>query len=100
MRSLALIGENEFSIIQDYRTIAHRFFNSRVMDQMMDANNIRSPPFNNPPLIPFTKADMNEFNYKLFGIKALNRGGKRQFKQVLLQAENLLDILRKEYHIQ
>jgi hypothetical protein len=99
IRGLVEIAANEFSIIQDYRTIAHRFFNSRVMDQMMDANNIPTAPTGNPPLIPFTKADLNEFNYKLFSIKALNRGTRREIKRVLLQAQNLLTILKKEYHL-
>ena len=99
LRGLAQIGENEMSIVYDYRTITHRYFNSRVMDRMMNANNIPSPPIENPPLMPFTKVDLNEFNYKLFSIKALNRGARREEKKVLLQAENLLTTLKREYHL-
>ena len=100
LRGLVEIGANEFSIIQDYRTIAHRVFDSRVMDRMMDANNIPTAPTVNPSLIPFTKAELNEFNYKLFSIKALNRGTRREIKRILLQAQNLLALLKKEYHIE
>ena len=99
LKSLAQIGENEMSIIVDYRTIAHRIFNSRVMDRMMNANNIPAQPGDNPSLMSFTKAELNEFNYKLFGIKALNKGSRREEKRVLLQAENLLATLKKEYHL-
>jgi hypothetical protein len=99
IRALGQIAENEMSVIVDYRNIVHRFFNSRVLDQMMDTNNIPSPTMNNPPLLPFSKTDLNEFNYKLFGIKALNRGTRREIRRVLQQAENLLATLKKEYHL-
>ena len=69
------------SIVYDYRTITHRFFNSRVMDRMMNVNNIPSAPIDNSPLMPFTKVDLNEFNYKLFSIKALNRGVPKKKKK-------------------
>ncbi len=100
IRGLVQLGDNELSVILDYRTIAHRFFNSRVMDRMMNASNIPTPPTDNPALMPFTKADLNEFNYKLFSVKALNRGTRREVKRVLLQAENLLTTLKKEYHLE
>ena len=100
IRSLTEIAENELSLVYDYRSIAHRFFDSRILDKMMNTNNLPAPPTNNPPLISFTKADLNEFNYKLFGIKALNRATRREIKKVLLQAENLLSMLKKEYHLQ
>ena len=99
VRGLIEVGENEMSLVYDYRNIAHRFFQSRVLDKMMNVNNLPMPPINNPALIPFTKADLNEFNYKLFGIKALNRAARREMKKVLLQAENLLALLKNEYHL-
>ena len=98
IRGLAQMAENEMSGLSDYRNIAHRFFDSRVLDKMMNANNMPSPPIDNPPLIPFSKNDLNDFNYKLFVAKALNRGARREIRRVLLQAENLLFTLKKEYH--
>lgn len=99
LRSLNQMAENEMSIIVDYRTIAPRVYNSSVLDKMMDPNNIPSPPTDNPPLVPFTKSDLNDFNYKLFGIKAINRAGRREMNKVLSQARNLLTTLKKEYHL-
>lgn len=99
LKGLTQFGEIELTAMHDFRSIAHRFFNSRVLDKMMNADNIPSPPIDNPPLIPFSKNDLNEFNYKLFNVKAMNRASRVVIKQVLLQAENLLATLKKEYHL-
>lgn len=99
LRSLNKMADNEMSIIIDFRTVANRIYDSRVLDKMMDSNNIPSPPTNNPPLMPFTRSDLNDFNYKLFGIKALNRAERRELSKVLLQARNLLNLLVEEYRL-
>jgi hypothetical protein len=99
LKNLTQFGEIELTAMHDFRTIAHRFFNSRVLDKMMSADNIPSPPTDNPPLIPFSKNDLNEFNYKLFNVKGMNRASRVVIKLVLRQAESLLAMLKKEYHL-
>ena len=99
IRSLLLQQEGEVAIFEAYRTIAHRFFNARIFDNMLNANNSPSPPTSNPALISFTQNDLNEFNYKLFSVKALNKANRRDEKRLLMQAKNLLALLQKEYHL-
>lgn len=89
----------EETAIADYRVIAHRYFDGRVFNRMMNADNIPSPVTGNPPLTPFTKADLNEFNYRLFLVQAQNRVTRRAGRLLLKQAENLLAILKEEYHL-
>jgi hypothetical protein len=99
VRNLVRLGEVEESIIQDYRTIAHKFFDGMVFNSMLDANNLPRRPQDNPELYSFTKTDLHELNYKLFSIMAYNRAGRRELRRVLRQAENLLVLLRKEYYL-
>jgi hypothetical protein len=40
VRNLDIFGEQEMQVVQEYRTIARRVFNSLVFDKMMDENNI------------------------------------------------------------
>jgi hypothetical protein len=90
----------EETAMADYRIIAHRFFDGRVFNRMMNEDNIPSPTHDNPPLIQFTKTDLTEFNYRLFLVQAQNRVNRREDKRLLKQAKNLLTILKQEYHLE
>ena len=100
VRSLVKQGDIEEVSLQEYRTIAHKFFDGRIFDAMMDANNTPSPPTGNPGLFPYTMSDLHDFNYKLFTVKAFNRANRRDARRLLHQAENLLVTLKKEYHLE
>ena len=100
VRSLLKQGDIEEVSLQEYRTIAHKFFDARIFDAMMDYNNIPSPPTGNPGLFPYTTSDLHEFNYKLFIVKAFNRANRRDARRLLQQAVNLLVALKKEYHLE
>ena len=100
VRSLVKQGDIEEVSLQEYRTIAHKFFDARIFDAMLDANNTPSPPSGNPGLFSYTTTDLHEFNYKLFTVKAFNRANKRDARRILQQAENLLLALKKEYHLE
>ncbi|MBK7561505.1 MAG: hypothetical protein IPQ06_15795 [Chitinophagaceae bacterium] len=98
IRSLLRQQDLEESAMGDYRNISHRFFDGRVFNRMMNPDNIPSLPTGNPPLISFSKADLTEFNYKLFVVQAQNRVNRRECRRLLTQANNLLIILKEEYH--
>ena len=100
VRSLVKQGDIEEVSLQEYRTIAHKFFDARIFDTMMDANNNPSPPSDNPGLFPYTMSDLHDFNYKLFTVKAFNRANRRDARKLLHQAENLIVALKKEYHLE
>jgi len=100
-RSVLRQGEVEETLIHDYRSIAPRIFNALVFDKMLDAdNNPRRLKGESPALLPFEKKDLDFYNYKLFGMKALNKAIRRDIKLLLLQAENLLSLLNKKYHLE
>jgi len=99
VRNVVRLGEVEEIVIQDYRTIAHKFFDGMVFNSMLDVNNIPRKPQGNPELYSFTKTDLHELNYKLYIIMANNRASRRELRRVLEQAENLLVLLKKEYHL-
>ncbi len=99
IRTLLRQQDLEEAVIGDYRSISHRFFDGRVFNRMMNPENIPSKLTDNPPLIQFTKEDLNEFNYKLFVLQAQNRVNRRDSRLLLSQAKNLLAILKKEYHL-
>jgi hypothetical protein len=99
VRNLIRIGEVEETLINDYRGIAHYFFDGIVFDSMLDANNIPRRPKSAPQLYSFSDQNLHELNYKLFSIKAYNRASRRESKRLLQQAENLLSMLQKEYHL-
>lgn len=98
VRNLLRLAEVEENIMQDYRTIAHKFFDGMVFNSMVDANNLPRRPSGTPELYSFTRIDLHELNYKLFSIMAYNRPARRELRQVLRQAENLLLVLKKEYN--
>jgi hypothetical protein len=99
VRNLVRLGEVEESVIQDYRTIAHKIFDGMVFNSMLDEDNLPRRPQYNPELFPFTKADLHELNYKLYIIMAYNRASRRELRRVLKQSENLLVLLTKEYRL-
>jgi hypothetical protein len=97
VRNLIRLGEVEENTIQDYRTIAPKFFDGMVFNSMLDENNIPVRPSGTPELYAFTLTDLHEMNYKLYSIMAYNRAARRELRYVLRQAENLLSVLKKEY---
>jgi hypothetical protein len=99
IRTLQRQQDLEESVMGDYRLMAHRIFDGRVFNRMMNADNIPSPVTDNPPLIEFTKPDLVEFNFKLFLVQAQNRINRREGRRLLMQGVNLINLLKKEYNI-
>ena len=92
--------EIEELLINDYRGAAAKMFNSLVFDQMLDENNnVSKLPPGNPPLLPYNKTDLYDWNYKLSSMKNLNKANRRDGRLLLLQAKGLLELLNKEYHL-
>jgi hypothetical protein len=101
IRSTLRQGDVEETLIQDYRSSAPSIFNALVFDKMLDEeNNPSRLTGESPALLPFDKKDLDFFNYKLFGMKALNKAIRRDIKLLLLQAENLLSLLNKQYRLE
>jgi len=49
---------------------------------------------------PYSSRELYEWNYRVYGIKAINKANRRDFKLLLQQANNLLELLKEEYHLE
>lgn len=100
IRHLLRQGELEETLIHDYRQGAAKLFNALVFDRMLDEDNTVSRVIkDNPPLLPYNKSDLYTWNYKLYSMKALNTAIRRDARQFLRQATNLLHTLKNEYEL-
>lgn len=98
----SLIGQwgVEESLIDHYRTAAAKIFDGSIFDKMLDAdNNIVGMPPGKLALQPYAKSDLYEWNYRMFSIKSLNKANRRDAKQLLAEAVNLLKTLEINYNL-
>jgi len=91
----------EEGLIEHYRDAAAKMFDALVFDPMLDENvAVIGPPQGNPSMQPYTNRELYEWNYRVYGIKAINRANRRDLRSLLHQANNLLVILKEEYHLE
>jgi hypothetical protein len=91
----------EEGIIEFYRTAATKIFDALAFEPMFDENlNVVRLPVNDPTFQSYNKRELYEWNYRVYGIKAINKASRRDFKLLLQQAGNLLAILKAEYHLE
>ena len=70
-----------------------------VWNEMNDSNSKISRPLNNPPLLTSDPALIHEFHFKVVQIKATHLFTNRYIKRAITSARNLIDLLKKEYHL-
>jgi hypothetical protein len=100
-RFLSRQGELEETQIQSYRESAANIFDARIFDQMLDSNNNVSRLLTeDPKLLPFTQKELQHWNYRMYSMKGLNKGIRRDSRTFLQQATNLLNTLKQEYHLE
>jgi len=91
------VEENQ---IEHYRTAAAKIFDALVFAKMLDENAaVVKPADDNASFQPFTKRELSEWNYRIYGLNGINKANRRDLRALLRQAENLLMILEKEYHL-
>ncbi|HEY6502682.1 MAG TPA: hypothetical protein VIZ28_01790 [Chitinophagaceae bacterium] len=100
LRNLVRQVETEEELMQSYSEAAAKILDALVFDKMLDQNNNVIRPTDNPDLAPFTPGDLREFNFKLYPVKSINKSARREERIFLSQAENLLVLLKKEYHLE
>jgi hypothetical protein len=91
----------EENLIDHYRDAATKIFDALAFKQMLDddANVIRRP-VNNPALQLYNKQELYEWNYRIFAVQSINKANRRDLRSLLQQAQNLLALLGKEYHLE
>jgi hypothetical protein len=97
MLSQWLIEEN---LIDHYRDASTKIFDGRVFEQIIDQNaGVIGMPHGNPGMQLYTKRELYEWNYRIYIMKQINKGNRRDLKSLLKQAENLMAILKQEYRL-
>ena len=90
----------EENIIEHYRTSAAKIFDALVFEKMIDENsNVVNLPPDNVSFQPFTKRELYEWNYRIYGLGGINKANRRDLRLLLEQATELLDLLKNEYHL-
>jgi hypothetical protein len=101
VRNLLGQGVVEEGLIEHYRDAATKMFDALVFDPMLDENvAVIGPPEGNPSMQPYTGRELYEWNYRVYGMKSINKANRRDLRSLLHQAKNLLEILKKEYHLE
>jgi len=77
-----------------------KIFDGVVWDEMNDSNSKISRPVNNPPLLTKDPVLINEFHFKVVQLKATLLFTNRYIQRAITSAQNLVDLLKKEYHLQ
>ena len=91
----------EENLIDHYRGAATKIFDALVFNPILDENaGVIGLPAGKPALQPYSKRELYEWNYRLYGIKAINMANRRDLRSLLQQAKNLLVILKDEYHLE
>ncbi len=92
------VEENQ---IEHYRTAGAKIFDALVFSEMIDENAaIVRPPPDNASLQPYTDRELSEWNYRIYGLNGINKGNRRDLRLLLKQAAGLLELLKKEYHLE
>ena len=99
IRSLNRLDEQEQYIINIQREIAPKILIGLELANFTDSDNLPLRVDRSPALMPGYKSSLNEFNYRLVSVKNVNKGYRREARKLLVQATNLLDILKKQYHL-
>jgi hypothetical protein len=100
VRNMAGQGAVEENLIESYRTAATKIFDALVFDKMLDENaNVTRLTGGNPALQPYDRRELYEWNYRLYGLKAINKASRRDLRSLLHQAINLLNTLKKAYDL-
>ena len=99
IRYLHRLDEQEQYIINIQREIAPKIFMGLELAEFTDQDNAPIRVDRSPLLMPGYKTSLNEFNYRLVSAKNVNKGYRREARKLLLQATNLLEILKRQYHL-
>jgi hypothetical protein len=70
-----------------------------VWDNMNDSNSRISRPVDNPSLVTSDPTLINEFNFKVVQLKATLLFTNRYITRAIISAQNLIELLKKEYYL-
>ena len=92
------VEENQ---IEHYRTAGAKIFDAVVFSNMIDENAaVVRPPQDNASFQSYTTRELSEWNYRIYGLNGINKANRRDLRSLLKQAKELLEILKREYHLE
>ncbi|MEO6612704.1 MAG: hypothetical protein ABIT05_08500 [Chitinophagaceae bacterium] len=81
-------------------TVIGKTLDGAVWDKMNDSNSKINRPIDNPSLITRDPILINEFHFKVVQLKATLLFTNRYIKKAITSAQNLIELLKKEYHLE
>ena len=99
IKRLENVQEREDRNFQDLKPYRLKIFDGRIYDKMFTNSDRIQRPGGNPALLQYTKDDLNGFIGNLVAVKASNIGYIRFSMDLLKQAINVLNTIKKEYHL-
>jgi len=68
---------------------------------MIDENAaVVRPTPDNSSFQPYTSRELYEWNYRIYGLNGINKANRRDLRLLLKQATELLELLKKKYHLE
>ena len=99
VRQLEKIQEREEQTIRDRWAYFSKIFDARVFYFITDENDRLKPPAGNPALLRYSKEDLNDVNISLTRMKGGNIAARAFSIALRDKAVNVMNTIKKEYHI-
>jgi len=100
VRALEKLEERELQFIDLCLPSCYEIFNGLVYDNMITNETVILKPDANPALLNTTVQALPEFNLTLHNVKFVNRLNRKNAIELLRQAIQLLNTLKKEYKME
>jgi hypothetical protein len=99
VRQLEKIQEREEETIRDRWAYFSNIFDARVYYFIIDENDRLKPPAGNPALLQYSKKDLNDVNISLTRMKGSNIAARAFSIALRDKAVNVMNTVKKEYHL-
>ena len=100
VRDLGITEDRENTYMLQCLPHLYRIYDGRVMDMMIDSLSAIHEPPSNVTLLPTAMAALPDFNGSLHSMKSSNIVLQNKMKSLIAEGEKLLNIMKKEYHLE
>ena len=98
VRALMWGTQDEENMMGTYRNIAEGIFDGVVLNNMRDDDNNVNRLDYNPPL-RLTDDSKHRLNYRIHMLTVFNKTMRKEARKLLAQAQQLSELLKREYHL-
>ncbi len=100
VRALERLEDRELRYIEFCLGPSYKIFDGLVYDNMIINETVILRPDSNPPLLHTALQNLPEFNLALHNLKSINRLNRRNEVELLKEATQLLNTLKREYKLE